>query len=290
MENNIENLGQQNQETRATSETQKKQASDSSVKKMKLIKAVVGIVVILLVIIGAVYAVNNNATNQGITDPQNVEVVYSDITYPVDQASQDTFLQEFTNEEPVLTSETPIPDDIRERFEASLLESQEQVKTLETNEDGEQFAAYINVANMHKSLGNYPAALQAYKDALTLFPDDELLWHNLGVLFEEMHLYTEAAKAYESSIVKTPYELNAHLRLASLYDQHSSNPTKAREVYERALTLTEDNLNTIKAYAAYLERVQDYAASLQEWKKLIDTPFYDSAIERTIERLEQKVQ
>jgi tetratricopeptide (TPR) repeat protein len=198
--------------------------------------------------------------------------------------------QYFQNQEKKLMPDVLPPDEIKQRFEDDLVLARQYIIDEEAKEDGNEYQGYMGVANTLRALGKYEEAEQAYLDMIERFPEDELTFHNLGVLYEDMRQYLDAARAYSTSIVKKPEELIAHTKLADLYIKNSSEPSKAKEVYLKALEATNNHPEMLKAFASYLENVEkNLPQALLYWQEVLKAYPDNQAVKERVEELEKKI-
>ncbi len=238
------------------------------------------IIVVLAIVSWLVYNNTKDKTPTVSEEPTNGQVLVG---------GQD-LSQYFKNEDKKLSPDVLPPEEIKARFEADLAAARQYIIDEEAKGDGNEYQGYMGVANSLRALGDYPAAEQAYFDMIAKYPDDELIYHNLGVLYEDMHQYLEAAKAYTTSIAKKPEELIAYLKLADLYVKHSSQSAKAKEVYLKALEATNNHPEMLKAYASYLENDEkNLPEALLYWQEVLKVNPDNQAVKERVEELEKKL-
>jgi tetratricopeptide (TPR) repeat protein len=80
---------------------------------------------------------------------------------------------------------------------------------------------YYNLGNTYRTKGDYDRAIEAYKEAIKLDPDDAKAHHVLGVTYhikeENAHYnYDKAIEAYKEAIKLDPDYVNAHYNLDKL--------------------------------------------------------------------------
>ncbi len=238
------------------------------------------IIAVLAVISFLVYNNTKDKTPKVSEEPTNGEILMGG----------EELSQYFQNEEKKLAPDVLPPAEIKVRFEADLAAAKQYIIDEEGKELGSPYQGYMGVANSLRAMGNYEGAEQAYFDMIEKFPNDELIYHNLGVLYEDMHQYLEAAKAYSTSIAKKPDELIAHMKLADLYVKYSSQPGKAKEVYLKALEATGNHPEMLKAYAGYLEYTENnLSEALLYWKEVLKAYPDNQAVKERVEELENKL-
>lgn len=251
----------------------------SANKNQNRIWYLVIIIAVLAVVSFLVYNNTKNKTAVVNEEPTNGEVLMDGVELS----------QYFKNEERKLAPDVMPPEEFKTRFEADLAQARQYIIDEEAKEDGNEYQGYMGVANSLRALGDYQAAEQAYFDMIEKFPDDELIYHNLGVLYEDMHQYLEAAKAYSTSIAKKPEELIAYMKLADLYVKYSSQPAKAKEVYLKALEATNNHPEMLKAYASYLENTEkNLPEALLYWQEVLKAYPDNQAVKERVKELESK--
>ena len=135
------------------------------------------------------------------------------------------------------------------------------------NDDG---IAYKMKAKCHYLLGNYETSILIYKKAIILTPDDDEIYHALGIIMMDLQRYADAIsyflkattmsarnieykyslgnafykwKKYDSAlkcfkqiIAKDPRNIDSFLNIAEIYAQ-INQPKKAKKYYRRAIYL-----------------------------------------------------
>ncbi len=248
--------------------------SSEQKKNNKKLIILAGILVVLAIVSGVWYAVVFRRINSEAQHPTS--------------SPQDELAQDFVNEEIVWQAQSLPPAEVQQRLKEQI--DKLTVEARQKDEAGENsYSDYLGIANSWRLLGDYKKALVAYQQ-MTERWDDYLVWHNLGVLYEDMRQYLSAARAYQKSIEKKPTEKIAHLKLADLYLKHSKNPTKAREVYLKALQDTYNDIDVMKAYAVYLERQEkDLREALLYWQEIAKKANNKEAVQEKIKELERKL-
>lgn len=77
--------------------------------------------------------------------------------------------------------------------------------------------AYLFLGNAYTYAGRPAEALNAYKQAIHLNPDEVMAYTQLGVAYECLKRYEDAIKAYQRAISLSPSEPMAHYGLARAY-------------------------------------------------------------------------
>jgi tetratricopeptide (TPR) repeat protein len=97
-------------------------------------------------------------------------------------------------------------------------------------------AAWSNLGNAYKQLGDRPAAAQAYANALRIDPNHYDTLNNLGTLHLNEGRINEALKLYEQALRLDPKQVEARLNLGYALKLAGRYPD-ARDAYNAALAL-----------------------------------------------------
>ncbi|MEJ5276234.1 MAG: tetratricopeptide repeat protein, partial [Thermogemmata sp.] len=82
-------------------------------------------------------------------------------------------------------------------------------------------------------IGRYSDALVHAETLLKTYPEDPLLWQQLGAAQAGLNRLLEARRCYEKAVQLAPQELLAYQRLAQLLWRNLNDPSAAREVLEQ---------------------------------------------------------
>lgn len=100
--------------------------------------------------------------------------------------------------------------------------------------------------------GNEAGAIDAYRRALALAPDD-FTQRRVAMLLTRAGRTDEAVLAWEAVRDAAPDDVGAWLELASLYEE-ADRPASARHAYESAVALAPENSVLQRRFADFLER------------------------------------
>ncbi len=249
------------------------QVEHNDKKQNTKIWRLVGIVVLLAVISFVFYYLNKDVAQA-----------------PVKTAPVDELAVYFANQEKKLTPDVMPPEDYKARLDEQLAKLQQEIITEEALDGGNPYSGYLGVANTYRTMGDYAQAEIEYKKVAEKYPDDFLIWHNLGVMHEDMHQYLDAAHDYTKSIAIKPVETIAYLKLADLYVKFSEHPEKAKEVYLKALTGTNNNINVLKFFAVYLEDIlHNNNEAILYWEEVLKQDPDNEAVEDRIAELKNEL-
>jgi len=73
--------------------------------------------------------------------------------------------------------------------------------------------AYSRIGLCHEKLGAYTKAIEAYKQAIRIFPNFAIAYSNIGRSYGQLGLYKDAIEAYKQAIRIDPDYVNAHFNL-----------------------------------------------------------------------------
>ena len=99
-------------------------------------------------------------------------------------------------------------------------------------------ALYLEILATHYYLDNRVlSALNTYKKALTIDPNQPLLFVNIGKLSAELGQYAQAQKVFETTVKHFPNYALAHAEFARLYLRAQKSPARALTLAHRAVEL-----------------------------------------------------
>jgi len=77
--------------------------------------------------------------------------------------------------------------------------------------------AYIQIGCCYDKLGFYKDAIEAFKQAIRIDPDDAIAHYNLGVAYSQLGFYKDAVEAFKQAIRIDPDYAKAHYNLGCAY-------------------------------------------------------------------------
>ena len=151
------------------------------------------------------------------------------------------------------------------------LEAVRNALALAERMDNRRLAAWCwnNLGNVYADLGRYDEAVEAYKKAVELDPDDAYPWNGLGEVYRHLGRYDEAIKAYQKAI-----ELDANYAYPwnNLGNVHAAlgRYDEAIKAYQKAIELDanyaypSNNLGNIyAALGRYDEAIKAYRRAIE---------------------------
>lgn len=151
-------------------------------------------------------------------------------------------------------------------------------------------AHYNNVALFNSYLGNYQKSYDYYLKSLELYPDDRVVWLNLGSLLIKMQAFESAEKAIDEGLRWNPWDSLGWTKKIELYEVWLGNTLdgfqKINEVYKEAIRETNNNTLLLSNYADWLARAGHKDEAIKMYQKLIELiPENEEAINRKINKL-----
>lgn len=235
-----------------------------SKKKMVMIGFAV---LILVAVIFSVYYFKNE-----VKAPEEVEIINSEF-----QKSTDT---DFSSVDPNM------PEEVLNRLKENYNNAQEKLK-----EDQYDHDANIIKANVLYQIKEYEKAIIIYKKLGELNSGDYLSFKSLGDVYYAQKEYEKSEEAYLTAIKNNAYNPNVYAQLAEIYRYHlTDNKEKIKNFYEDGIEkLGTNRFNLIQSYAGYLEYIEEYQNSIEQWKIVSEEFPGNQAIKDKIKELEAKL-
>jgi len=101
----------------------------------------------------------------------------------------------------------------------------------------QQYNTYIQNASRAFNSGKYQAAIQNYKNALKLYPNEANIYNNLGVAYSKVNDLNNAEINYKKAIKLKPSDALAYSNLGSIYER-KKNYAEAAKYLEKYSKLT----------------------------------------------------
>ncbi len=125
---------------------------------------------------------------------------------------------------------------------------------------------YLALAEAHASIRDYPAAIDALKDAaLTLKNPSANLYFYLGQLYELNEQKMSAIRAYEEGLSMAPKRREYYLRIAELYEQDGSDYLAILTLEEAIRAGLDNGMIRLERGRLYFEQKR-YDKALEEFK------------------------
>ena len=127
--------------------------------------------------------------------------------------------------------------------------------------------AYFQIGFCYGELGNYTKAIEAFKQAIRIDPDDAIAHYNLGVAYDELGFHKNAIEAYKQAIRIDPDYANAHGNLGATYGQLGFYKD-AIEAFKQAIRINPDYAKAHFGLGLAYLMVGDKSSALNEYKIL----------------------
>jgi len=121
--------------------------------------------------------------------------------------------------------------------------------------------AYYNKGVALDSLGEYTTAITCYDRAIELNPNDASFWHNKAFALFQLQEYHEAISCSNKAIEIEPTGLRWALRGVIL--AHLDKPLEARNCFEEALKIDQDDSTILRYYSELLVSLGETAKGLE---------------------------
>lgn len=149
---------------------------------------------------------------------------------------------------------------LRKQWESDIQKSstvekldQAEERLKESKEKKDEFASHNDVALLRYSLNDYEGAIKHWEEALKLFPDNSLVYYNMGNAYGFLNNYNKAEEMYQSSRQNSNMfdkgVVDAFVRLYKKTGQEE----KIEKIYKEELIKYPANTVIIKSLAIYYE-------------------------------------
>jgi tetratricopeptide (TPR) repeat protein len=117
-------------------------------------------------------------------------------------------------------------------------------------------------------LGKYQEAIESYKQAIRINPDDEYAHNNLGVAYRKLGKYEEEIESYKQAIRINPDDRDAHNNLGLAYGELGKHK-KEIESYKQAIRINPDYVNAHYNLGNAYGELGKYQEAIESYKQLI---------------------
>ncbi|WP_460969763.1 tetratricopeptide repeat protein [Spirosoma migulaei] len=136
----------------------------------------------------------------------------------------------------------------------------------------------IKLGNVYRKQGNYDQAVEAYKIAIQIEANNEIIWTNLGAIYcDDQGNYPLAIEAFQRAIqLKPDYEM-AWYNLGVTYSKQD-NYLEAINAYKKAAQLNSGDESTWYNLGSLYSRYGDYIQSINSYMKVIQLKPNDALV------------
>jgi tetratricopeptide (TPR) repeat protein len=128
---------------------------------------------------------------------------------------------------------------------------------------------YFKQGNDYYRQGEYDKAIESYKEAIELKPDDAAAYYNLGNAYNDLGEYAQAIESYKKAIKLKPDDVAAYYNLGNAY-YNRSEYAKAIESYHKAIELKPDDADAYNNLGNAYKNMGEYAQAIKLYKKAIE--------------------
>jgi len=134
--------------------------------------------------------------------------------------------------------------------------------------DPNNTVAYKNLGIAYYELGFYKDAIEAFKQAIRINPEEAVAYYNLGVAYNQLGLYKDAIEAYKQAIRIDPDYADAYYNLGINYGQ-LGNYTKAIDAFKQAIRINPDYADAYYNMGVSYDRLGNYTKEIEAYKQAI---------------------
>lgn len=147
------------------------------------------------------------------------------------------------------------------------LEEAQQNYELAIKFDPGDYAAYNNLAAVCQLSKKYPCAIENFKKALQLEPNNEVIFYNIASIYDDAQDFKEARFFYQKSIKASQGEFIASINNVARLDILNGNPQKTVQNILPALK----KVDNIQTHASLLKNLGWAYYKLEQYQKALAT-------------------
>lgn len=133
--------------------------------------------------------------------------------------------------------------------------------------DPDDADTYYNLGNVYFALDNHSKAIEVYKQAIRIDPDDAETHYNLGIAYDEVGFYKDAIEAYKQAIRIDPDDAETHGGLGVTYGKLGFYKD-AIEAFKQAIRIDPNYANAHLGLGFSYFLIGDKSSALNEYKIL----------------------
>ena len=128
--------------------------------------------------------------------------------------------------------------------------------------------AHFNRGFAYNNSGDYQKAIESFKEAIRLKPDDVYVHFNLGLAYNNSGDYQKAIESFKEAIRLKPDDVYAHYNLGLAYS-NSGDYQKAIESFKKAIRLKPDDFYAHFNLGLAYSNSEDYQKAIESFKEAI---------------------
>jgi tetratricopeptide (TPR) repeat protein len=143
-------------------------------------------------------------------------------------------------------------------------------KTIQANKNS--FEGYIGLgAILSNNFSEHEEAILDFEQAISINPRAVLAYLNLATVYVKLNKIDKAVEQCEKLISFDPQNIEAYDRLANIHLRHTKNFNKAKEIYEKSLSLNTDDGTRYGNFGFLLQyQFKKPEEALEQYKKAIE--------------------
>lgn len=163
-----------------------------------------------------------------------------------------------------------IPSGISVQEKNDILKRWKEIRTTK-NPGRNNSLIYNDIGILRSGLKDYTGAIRAFKTARALNPDDPRFSRNIGIAYSYINDFPNSEKAFLDAFRIAPTQPEYWLELSELYTFKMKDTEKTRLFYIEALQKSQDNIEVVRSYAAFLTEItRDYNEAIKYWQIMAD--------------------
>lgn len=147
----------------------------------------------------------------------------------------------------------------KKKIEKEILELENSIRSSNKKGADNYASQYILLGEKFEKLGYRGKAIKTYQNAIREDGKSISAYTHLGALSKVMENYSVARNAFRAAIDLHPSDPNLYPSLAYVYLDGMRDMETARGVFLEGLIRTDNNLELIKEYVPFLEKVGEYS-------------------------------
>jgi tetratricopeptide (TPR) repeat protein len=122
---------------------------------------------------------------------------------------------------------------------------------------------------VYSEIKDYGKALESYNKAIELFPDDETIWFNMGVVYSITKEYKKAIESYQKAIEINPRDEMIWNNLGYAYNEIREHG-KAIESYQKAIELFSGDETVWFNLGILYGIIEEYNQAIKAYQKVVE--------------------
>src|SRR3989344_225278 len=152
------------------------------------------------------------------------------------------------------------------------------------------YEQYLQQGINFETKNDLNSAISSYKKAAELSPKEYVPYSNAGSAYYSMGKFTEAEKHFLKALELSPDSVSVHTKLYDLYFYGlKRSPEQMKAFFVDSLKDTNNDINIVKLYTIYLEKIEDFKPALSIWRSLLDFEPDNESYKTKVEALQKQI-